>query len=241
MGIDADELAKSGASAGVRLDSLSVRQLSAALRTLLQRIEIHSTFVRVSLRLQALSKFIAWDGMAIFGLDNLDLSSAQQLHVFDIPAAVKRERNTSSLPVAPRSADPGNPCPRLLRLMEDANEAQKLLFTHRDLSLSDLAYLLGRKPASFARLIRLNYLAPDIMTAIIDGTQPRTLTRKALAQCDLPNDWRLQRRLLGFPVVPDEDQSRLSPEQIRPHLLNAGPDLHCNSDFDVQNERSVRD
>jgi hypothetical protein len=54
--------------------------------------------------------------------------------------------------------------------------------------------------ASFSRLVRLNYLAPDILAAIVDGTQPATLTRRKLIECDLPTDWGLQRRLLGFPA-----------------------------------------
>ena len=62
-------------------------------------------------------------------------------------------------------------------------------------------YSLGRRPASFARLVRLNYLAPDIVAAIIDGEQPADLTRQKLAQIDLPIDWPLQRRLLGFSEV----------------------------------------
>jgi site-specific DNA recombinase len=53
---------------------------------------------------------------------------------------------------------------------------------------------------SFSRLVRLNYLAPDIVSAIIDGTQPATLTRRQLIECDLLIDWDLQRRLLGFPA-----------------------------------------
>jgi hypothetical protein len=56
------------------------------------------------------------------------------------------------------------------------------------------------KPGHFSRLIRLNYLAPDIVTAILDGTQPATLNRDALLKANLPMDWSLQRKLLGFPA-----------------------------------------
>ena len=38
---------------------------------------------------------------------------------------------------------------------------------------------------------------------IRDGTQPRTLTCRALMEAKLPMDWALQRRLLGFPDQPD--------------------------------------
>ncbi len=50
-----------------------------------------------------------------------------------------------------------------------------------------------------ARLIRLNYLAPDIVAAILDGKQPVDLTaNKLMADTRLPLDWRAQRAALGF-------------------------------------------
>lgn len=40
----------------------------------------------------------------------------------------------------------------------------------------DIARGLGRRMASFSRLVRLNYLTPDIMAAIVDGTHPHSAT-----------------------------------------------------------------
>jgi site-specific DNA recombinase len=52
-------------------------------------------------------------------------------------------------------------------------------------------------------LIRLTYLAPDIIEAIFDGRHPVTLSARRLITTtkDLPMDWAAQRRWLGFPVV----------------------------------------
>jgi hypothetical protein len=52
------------------------------------------------------------------------------------------------------------------------------------------------------KMLRLRYLAPDIVTAILDGAQPRELNRRVLLDADLPLDWALQRRLFGFPDQP---------------------------------------
>jgi site-specific DNA recombinase len=63
----------------------------------------------------------------------------------------------------------------------------------------ELARSMGHDKDYFARLVRLGYLAPDIVTAIIDGRQPATLTRQRLARVSkLPFDWTAQRALLGF-------------------------------------------
>ena len=49
------------------------------------------------------------------------------------------------------------------------------------------------------QLLRLNWLAPDIVTAIIEGRQPPSLTgRRLLRAADVPVSWEEQRRYFGF-------------------------------------------
>ena len=49
------------------------------------------------------------------------------------------------------------------------------------------------------RTARLAYLAPDIVRAIVDGRQPRSLNARTLARLgSLPLSWSDQRRMLGF-------------------------------------------
>ena len=48
-------------------------------------------------------------------------------------------------------------------------------------------------------LLRIAYLAPDIVAAILDGRQPVQLNRQRLARAtNLPLDWHGQRQMLGF-------------------------------------------
>jgi hypothetical protein len=47
------------------------------------------------------------------------------------------------------------------------------------------------------RLLRFAYLAPDIVEAIAEGRQPRTLTVKLLLQ-GIPLDWSDQRAAFGL-------------------------------------------
>jgi site-specific DNA recombinase len=51
-------------------------------------------------------------------------------------------------------------------------------------------------------VLRLAYLAPDIVEAIIEGRQPSELTVNRLVRMhDVPIDWPGQREYLGFPAV----------------------------------------
>ena len=54
-------------------------------------------------------------------------------------------------------------------------------------------------PSYVTRLLRLTYLAPDIVTALVEGRQPIELTAKRLMDdTRLPLEWQAQRELLGF-------------------------------------------
>ena len=66
------------------------------------------------------------------------------------------------------------------------------------MSVPELARSKRIGPSTFARMLRVNYLAPDIQTAILGGTQPETLTVWQLLKGPMPLDWQQQRQLLGF-------------------------------------------
>ena len=66
-----------------------------------------------------------------------------------------------------------------------------------------LASREGVSPSYFTRLVRLSYLAPDILQAILDGRQPPDLSAdKLLAHSRLPLAWWDQRAVLGFIGTP---------------------------------------
>ena len=62
--------------------------------------------------------------------------------------------------------------------------------------------MMKRDQGFFVKLLGLNYLAPDVITAILDGDHRPDLTRKELTNANLPLDWALQRQWLGLPEKP---------------------------------------
>ena len=97
----------------------------------------------------------------------------------------------------------GTPDTRLVRLLDKARAAQAALDQRDPSSAEELAKKIHLRPKRFTHLVRLNYLAPDIIASIRDGTQPSQLTTQSLMAANLPMDWALQRRMLGFPDQPD--------------------------------------
>ncbi len=86
----------------------------------------------------------------------------------------------------------------LLALIGEARQAQAMVFASPDLSLSALATREGCSRRQFNRLIKLSYLSPRIVEAIVDGRVPDRLTRTRLLEMPLPLDWREQERAIGL-------------------------------------------
>ena len=66
-------------------------------------------------------------------------------------------------------------------------------------NVTDLSKRLGKKNGYIDRILSLNSLAPDIIEAILAGTEPAGLTLAKLTEQPIPEDWNEQRRLYGFP------------------------------------------
>lgn len=62
---------------------------------------------------------------------------------------------------------------------------------------AQIARRFGLSEAHVRRILRLAFLAPDIVEAIVEGRQPRTLTVKILLR-SIPLAWTNQRAALGF-------------------------------------------
>ena len=87
----------------------------------------------------------------------------------------------------------------LVRLLVQAERYQKKILKNREKTISQLADDEKVSGSYFVRILRLSYLAPDIVRAILTGTQPPELTgRKLKAASPLPLTWPEQRELLGF-------------------------------------------
>jgi len=64
-------------------------------------------------------------------------------------------------------------------------------------NVSELARREGQERAFLFRALSLVNLAPDIIEAILDGTEPPTITLSRLRK-GFPDDWNEQRKLFGM-------------------------------------------
>ena len=147
---------------------------------------------RRDLLVQNVRKVIIGDGqMTIHTNDGLALDQAFER---------VRHGNDASLVVGDltysQNSNP-RPDPQLIILLQDAYRARALALAKPRLSIDQLATMFGRSTERFKRLLRLSYLSPAIVTAIVEARQPAHLTNRFLQHLNgLPSLWSEQEQLL---------------------------------------------
>lgn len=68
---------------------------------------------------------------------------------------------------------------------------QRLLYDGTYATIEDLAAAEKINPSYISRILRLAYLSPNVIQAILDGKHPAWLTMKDLLK-PFPSDWKIQ-------------------------------------------------
>jgi hypothetical protein len=105
----------------------------------------------------------------------------------------------SGVPYAGPQGAPSFALP-LIRTLGKAFYWQKLLDSGEVATITALAHQLNLEPGWVAEVLRMTRLAPDIVQAVLSGSQHRHLNLHALRgwQAMVSQDWSEQRRLFGF-------------------------------------------
>lgn len=199
---DTERLIDRGDVAARSLETFDRRRLRRAWEALVERIEVSRERVRIIIRCEQVRALLAWSGKGLFKLGPNADTRHHRVHVIEAEAFAVRSERQFRLPIDV-AGSPGRPNLGLVELMTFARRAQALVYGERELTFSEVAARLHRRPAFVMRALRLNYLAPDIIAAIIDGRQPTELSRRRLMTASIPMDWAQQRVLLGFPARQD--------------------------------------
>ena len=168
----------------------SQRQL-ALLSECLEKVVVYKDRLEVTLSCTGLLRTV---GIEIPG------EYEDQFHRLLLPVVLKRTGIESSFVV------PGGPPPvahstsvkALRQAMHQALTWNQLLSTGKATSLADIARQNNINPTYVGRILQLAFLAPDIITRIIQGKVPEHLTLERLKSIDLPLDWQEQRQLFNL-------------------------------------------
>lgn len=139
---------------------------------------------------------ISASGMA--SLFKQELNPDAEPPVLTVSVTKLRQGKTTKLVLRTDDGVAAEPDRTLLKLLREAHEAKVAMMQSPNISISQYAIHKRMCRHRLAKLIRLSWLAPDIVTKIVEGKHPATLTAKSLLQANLPIDWHAQKHLLGF-------------------------------------------
>lgn len=117
-----------------------------------------------------------------------------------IPVSFRLHRSGKQV-ITPIGASPWTTAPRvdnaLVQAIARAHRWRDLLERGKHASAADLAKAEKVNDSYLSRLLRLTLLAPDIVEAVLDGSQPKALELRDL-MTPFPPGWDAQRKVLGF-------------------------------------------
>ena len=156
------------------------------LRDLIDRVQLESGGIRVSLNLKRL---IA---------EPIDTGEPTSLTMTRfIPIEMKRRGVELSLVIEGETSAAKRPDPSLLKAVARGYRWFSELASGRAASIREIAEREGVYDSYVKRLIPLALLAPEIVQSICDGSQPASLTAEALKHnAPLPLEWTKQRQIL---------------------------------------------
>jgi DNA invertase Pin-like site-specific DNA recombinase len=177
---------------GKRLEKASAAAWREEVTGVLDKVTLGTGRMRIQISRNGL--------LAKLGVPTGSLDSRNEFWAFEVPYKLRnRGRQLKILPEGITQASHSEPDPTLLKLLRRAHAWRQQLETGPPQTISDLAAANGVNASYFTRVLRIAYLAPDIIEAIVEGRQPPELTANKLVRVkNLPIDWASQREALGF-------------------------------------------
>lgn len=180
-----------------KLSATEVRQM---LLGMLSRVSIHADRIDLHVQPDRLPQLLTGGPEAVL-LDATTRNVETSSLVLSVQASLRRAGKEIAMvlgadPAAAPTADPA-----MMRLILRARAMWEKVQRGEVAGLGELATQEGVSGSYASRLIRLAFLAPDVLSAVMNGRQPVELSAAGLLQeCrrGLPLDWQQQREALGF-------------------------------------------
>lgn len=160
------------------------------LRSLIHRVTLSQTAIHIEIPERNLLDLF-------LGKADGSTKESDRLIQFDVPTAIRRRGIETKLII--RSSDHREPDQRLIGLIARSFEWLEQLSSGTVTSVRNIAKRDSVDEGDVSRFLPLAFLAPDIVEAIVAGSQPTELTHEVLRHaCPIPNVWAAQSERLGF-------------------------------------------
>ena len=174
------------------LQSLSQSDLKELLQKIIQKITISQNEISLTLAPDQILK--------VLGVELKGEQPIVKPITLTVEAMLRRTGKGKRLIIT--NAPPAEINDDLIELIKEAIAVRQKLLSNPELCIESLTAQLDLYKGRITSLIKLSWLAPKIMRAILEGRQPLDLTPSRLVRLakDLPLSWDDQHRLLGIPA-----------------------------------------
>jgi site-specific DNA recombinase len=199
IGAEQQRLIARGRQVSDEFPTLSPDAIRSTLMTLVQRIDVTPEHVEIRVYRQGLHDLLAAPSIEPTLVPPAPRNHDAHVVTLKVKARLQRVGREMKL-VVDNAANQAEADPGLLRIIVRAHDFHERLIRDPDLTVPAIANQERLTIGYLSRLLRLPSLAPDIVTAIINGKHPPQLSAKRLMRLalKLPTDWADQRKLLGF-------------------------------------------
>jgi len=184
-------------------------ELGALIRTFLIGIVLHNGAIHLQIDRDALRQVLCLPP-ATLGTDDCANAGGHSKHPtaaqYNVIIATQIRTRGAVLKLVfadDRNLTPPQPDASLIKVVARAHVWWEQIRLGNATSMTEFAAAEGVTRSYLIRVLRLAFLAPDIVEAILDGRQPYGLTADALTlEMDVPVEWKQQRKGLGFELRP---------------------------------------
>jgi len=190
---DIDKSIRAAASLHKELEAAAPGRCREIITTLVRRVVLETDCVRLEIGIAGLRQLL---DVVARGAE----TSPQDTHTLAVPFTLRRRGSELKLVIEGGADVPrGRIDPVLIKLIDRAHDWMQLLTSGRIRSIKELTEREGLTGSYITRVMRLSFLAPDIVAAIVEGLQPADLTARTLLRgIDLPVSWEEQRTAFRF-------------------------------------------
>jgi len=198
-GAEQKRLIARGRQISEELPTLVPDAIRSILIMLVSRVDIKAEHIEILVDRQRLHDLLQAQSIDLLPPPQTTRSKPHDILRLKVKARLQRVGREMKL-VVHNADDRSQADPGLLRIIARAHDFQERLMQDPDLTVPAIASQERLTIGYLSRLLRLPSLAPDIVTAIINGKHPSELSAKRLMRLalKLPTDWAGQRKLLGF-------------------------------------------
>ena len=177
-------------------------ELGALIRPFLAGVILHDAAIHLQIDRETLRQALGLP-LPISGADTHggDGPRIDDRYTVIVPAQIRIRGKVMKLHLAKdREQFPSQLDPALIKAVARAHAWWSEIRSGRVTSITDFACAEGVTRSYLIRILRLAFLSPNVVEAILEGRQPEQLTADTLTlKVNLPLDWREQRKMLGLP------------------------------------------